>query len=117
MDVVEGLLVLIETIFLVGLKALAMKLSDPFGDDVEDLSLITYVNGGWCSSMRMLNAELPGPVDANVPGRKRTAKLGAGSTPQESGMAKFRADLCVSFTRSRFELHDVVAHIYLYIYT
>lgn len=71
MDVVEGLLVLIETIFLVGLKALAMKLSDPFGDDVEDLSLITYVNGGWCSSMRMLNAELPGPVDAEVEEEQR----------------------------------------------
>ena len=42
-ELVNGIMVLIQSIFVVGLRLLGQKMIDPFGLDVEDLSVITYV--------------------------------------------------------------------------
>lgn len=62
-DVLSGLTVLLQGVLFIGLRVLASKLSDPYGDDVEDLSVMHYVNFTWRMSMRMLEAELPEPLD------------------------------------------------------
>lgn len=43
LDVLNGLIVLLQCIFVVGLRSLGTKMIDPYGDDLEDLSVILYV--------------------------------------------------------------------------
>lgn len=58
-DVLSGLLVLLQAVYVLGLRYIADSLSDPYGDDLEDLSILEYINGTWLYSRRMLEAELP----------------------------------------------------------
>ena len=44
-EILYGIIVLLQCIFVVGLRLLGQKMIDPFGDDLEDLSVITYVEG------------------------------------------------------------------------
>ena len=43
LDILNGVIVLLQCIFVVGLRALGNKMIDPFGDDLEDLSVISYI--------------------------------------------------------------------------
>jgi hypothetical protein len=63
-DLVAGLIVALQVIFVTGLRVLAREMSDPYGDDVSDLSVMHYMNFTWTMSRRMLEAELPEPVDS-----------------------------------------------------
>ena len=63
-DVLSGLTVMLQGMFIIGLRLLAAKLAHPYGDEVENLSVIHYVNDTWRMSMRMLEAEMPSPVNA-----------------------------------------------------
>merc|ERR1712157_107265 len=42
-DVLNGFIVLMQCVFVVGLRVLGQRMVDPYGDDSEDLSVITYV--------------------------------------------------------------------------
>ena len=64
-DVAAGILVFLQCVFMVGLRILGEKLEDPYGDDVEDLSVMHYCNFVWRMSTRMIHAELPKPIDAD----------------------------------------------------
>mmetsp|Transcript_24142 Transcript_24142/g.28434 ORF Transcript_24142/g.28434 Transcript_24142/m.28434 type:complete len:449 (+) Transcript_24142:186-1532(+) len=44
MDVLNGLIVLLQCIFVLGLRSLGTKMIDPYGSDLEDLSVIHYVD-------------------------------------------------------------------------
>lgn len=61
-DVLYGLIVFMQAIFVIGLRLLGQKMMDPFGDDVEDLSVLKYIREAWKTSNRSLNANLPSPV-------------------------------------------------------
>ncbi|KAL7533425.1 hypothetical protein ACHAXR_005229 [Thalassiosira sp. AJA248-18] len=43
LDVLNGMIVFLQCIFVVGLRSLGTKMIDPYGDDFEDLSVILYV--------------------------------------------------------------------------
>jgi len=43
LDVLNGVIVFLQCIFVVGLRSLGTKMIDPYGDDLEDLSVILYV--------------------------------------------------------------------------
>ena len=43
LDILNGIIVLLQCIFVVGLRSLGTKMIDPYGDDLEDLSVILYV--------------------------------------------------------------------------
>ncbi len=58
-DVVAGLVVVLQAIFVIGLRILGQKMSDPYGDDLIDLSVIFYCNFTWRMSNRILNAQFP----------------------------------------------------------
>jgi hypothetical protein len=62
-DLVTGLVVLLQVMFVTGLRVLADLMSDPYGDDLNDLSVMHYINFTWTMSRRMLETELPEPVD------------------------------------------------------
>eukprot|EP00584_Thalassiosira_punctigera_P007426 CAMPEP_0172541766 /NCGR_PEP_ID=MMETSP1067-20121228/12536_1 /TAXON_ID=265564 ORGANISM="Thalassiosira punctigera, Strain Tpunct2005C2" /NCGR_SAMPLE_ID=MMETSP1067 /ASSEMBLY_ACC=CAM_ASM_000444 /LENGTH=384 /DNA_ID=CAMNT_0013327879 /DNA_START=121 /DNA_END=1272 /DNA_ORIENTATION=+ len=58
-DVISGLIVLVQSIFVIGLRLLGQQMIDPYGDDEEDLSVLTYVREGWETSNRILASRLP----------------------------------------------------------
>lgn len=61
-DILSGVIVLMQAIFVIGLRLLGQKMMDPFGDDVEDLSVLKYVRDAWKTSNRMLSTHFPAPV-------------------------------------------------------
>lgn len=65
-DIVAGLIVLLQAIFVVGLRVLAENMSDPFGSDVDNLSVLHYINFTWTSSIKILLAEKRPPIDKNA---------------------------------------------------
>lgn len=65
-DIVAGLIVLLQGIFVVGLRVLAENMSDPFGDDVGNLSVLHYINSTWRLSAQILLAKKPRPIDKNT---------------------------------------------------
>jgi len=42
LDILNGVIVFLQCIFVVGLRSLGTKMIDPYGDDAEDLSVILY---------------------------------------------------------------------------
>ena len=58
-DIVVGLVVFLQSIFVLGLRTLGQKMSDPYGDDLVDLSVMFYVDFTWTHSNRILNATVP----------------------------------------------------------
>jgi len=55
-DILNGLIVLLQCIFVVGLRSLGTNMIDPFGDDLEDLSVILYVESTLKSSQEILHS-------------------------------------------------------------
>jgi hypothetical protein len=58
-DLLSGVIVLVQCIFVVGLRLLGQRLLDPYGSDLEDLSVLHYVQEGWTTSQRVLSTEFP----------------------------------------------------------
>jgi hypothetical protein len=65
-DIVSGLIVLLQAIFVVGLRVLAENMSDPFGSDVDNLSVLHYINFTWMASHRIMLSQKPAAVDLNT---------------------------------------------------
>lgn len=45
LDIINFIIVFLQCIFVIGLRALGVHMIDPYGDDLEDLSVISYVEG------------------------------------------------------------------------
>jgi predicted membrane chloride channel (bestrophin family) len=58
-ETLNGTIVLLQAIFVVGLRLLGQNLTDPYGDDLEDLSVITYINIGLETSNIIMSAQPP----------------------------------------------------------
>mmetsp|Transcript_11508 Transcript_11508/g.31031 ORF Transcript_11508/g.31031 Transcript_11508/m.31031 type:complete len:401 (+) Transcript_11508:189-1391(+) len=65
-DVVRFLTVLLQAIFTIGLRILGSKLALPYGDDIEDLSVMHYINFTWRMSNRILATQFPDPISVTV---------------------------------------------------
>lgn len=65
-DLMGGLIVFLQCVFVIGLRLLGQKMSDPYGEDVEDLSVMHYVNFTWRMSNRILLSKKPSPLDPKV---------------------------------------------------
>ena len=63
-DVIAGLVVFLQAIFVDGLRILGQKMSDPYGDDVEDLSVIFFIEFTWTQSNRILASSFPDALSA-----------------------------------------------------
>ena len=88
-DVLSGLIVMVQAIFVIGLRLLGQKMSDPFGDDLEDLSVLHYVTTAWKRSNKMLESHCPDPevlpeVEDELQ-RHRKTKAPSSSTTTLSG--------------------------------
>jgi predicted membrane chloride channel (bestrophin family) len=59
-DVIGGLIVVLQSIFVLGLRILGQKMNDPYGDDLIDLSVMFFVEFTWTMSNRILKSQFPG---------------------------------------------------------
>lgn len=57
-EISSALLVLFQSVYILGLRYIAHRLSEPYGDDVEDLSVLSYVNEAWEDSRRLLACQI-----------------------------------------------------------
>jgi hypothetical protein len=58
-DLVAGLVVVLQAVFVIGLRILGQKMGDPYGEDLIDLSVIHYCVFTWKMSNRVLNTKFP----------------------------------------------------------
>lgn len=58
-EALSGLIVFLQAIFVVGLRVLGQKMIDPYGDDYEDLSVITYISTTLENCSIILSADAP----------------------------------------------------------
>jgi predicted membrane chloride channel (bestrophin family) len=63
-DLVSGLIVFLQAIFVIGLRMLGRKMIDPYGSDLEDLSVLHYIETAWQRSQAVFLAQYPGQVSA-----------------------------------------------------
>lgn len=88
-DILNGLIVILQSVFVIGLRLLGQKMVDPYGDDMEDLSVLHYIKETWQKSNRILAAQHPGEVDPPVEERlvKEMVSIGQAWEPKkETGM-------------------------------
>jgi hypothetical protein len=64
-DVVAGLVVFLQSIFLIGMRIVGQKVSDPYGSDLVDLSVMYFIDFTWTQSNRVLNSFDP-PLSTSV---------------------------------------------------
>ena len=64
-DLLSGLIVLLQAVFVIGLRILGQKQIDPYGSDYEDLSVLYYIRGTWKRSQRLLACPSFRPVVAS----------------------------------------------------
>jgi len=60
-DVIAGLVVVLQSLFVIGLRVVGQKMSDPYGDDLVDLSVVHFVDFTWTQSQRVLESKFPQP--------------------------------------------------------
>lgn len=66
MEGLAGIVVLVQSIFVVGLRLLGQKMIDPYGDDLEDLMVITIVTTCIEITRICLSSHDQGQVDPNM---------------------------------------------------
>jgi predicted membrane chloride channel (bestrophin family) len=62
LDLLNGVIVFLQCIFVIGLRALGTKMIDPYGDDLEDLSVILYVESTLEICGAILNSKQASPT-------------------------------------------------------
>mmetsp|Transcript_54611 Transcript_54611/g.132638 ORF Transcript_54611/g.132638 Transcript_54611/m.132638 type:complete len:531 (-) Transcript_54611:76-1668(-) len=60
-DIVAGLVVAFQSFFVIGLRIIGQKMSDPYGTDLVDLSVMFYIRFTWTQSNRVLETDLDFP--------------------------------------------------------
>jgi hypothetical protein len=65
-DLMGGLIVFLQNVFVIGLCLLGQMMSDPYGNDVQDLSIMHYINFTWHMSNRILLTKKPLLLDPKV---------------------------------------------------
>ena len=66
-EIVHILVLLVQCLYVIGMRILAIKLMNPYEDDVEDLSILTFIKQGWEGSANILNTKMPSEeVDITV---------------------------------------------------
>jgi len=65
LDILNGVIVFLQCIFVVGLRSLGTKMIDPYGDDLEDLSVINYVEGTFEISATIMSSQQPSRIQSS----------------------------------------------------
>jgi len=54
-----ALVVCVQCFYVIGMRSLAVKLMNPYDDDIDDLSVMTFIRTGWKASNTILNTKVP----------------------------------------------------------
>lgn len=65
-DVVGLAAVVLQGIFIVGIRVLAQIMQHPYGDELENLSVLTYIDVAYFGSIRLLNSQARDPLNPSV---------------------------------------------------
>lgn len=65
-EVLSAMIVFVQAVFVIGLRLLGNVMMDPYGDDVEDLSVLHYVQHAWEASNRILATRFPADLDPQL---------------------------------------------------
>ncbi len=65
LDILQGIIVFLQCIFVVGLRSLGTKMIDPYGDDLEDLSVINYVEATLEICATIMGSKQPASKEAS----------------------------------------------------
>ena len=92
--VIKGLVVLLQSVFVIGLRVLGQKMSDPYGDDLIDLSVMHYVEFTWTHSNRILKSHFPEAASASVEAHLISQRNGIGAAwePEKEGVVASRTN-------------------------
>ncbi|KAI2509424.1 hypothetical protein MHU86_4925 [Fragilaria crotonensis] len=60
-EAVAGLVVVLQAMYLSGLRILGQKMSDSYGDDLTDFSVVFFVQFTWTVSNRTLESQILNP--------------------------------------------------------
>jgi len=93
-DILAGLTVLVQAIVVIGLRLLGQKMSDPFGDDLEDLSVLHYVTDAWKKSSSMLASKCPSKVSLETEHELAKARTGHVKKEFEAAMKEKPPSTC-----------------------
>lgn len=92
-DLMGGLIVFLQNVFVIGLRLLGQKMFEPYGDDVEDLSVMHYINFTWRISNRILLSKKPAPLDPKVETNICRTRLSVGEAWMDSEIWSSNRDL------------------------
>lgn len=65
-ELLSAMIVFLQAVFVIGLRLLGQVMVDPYGDDVEDLSVLHYIQHAWLSSNRILATQFPSDLDSKT---------------------------------------------------
>ena len=65
-DFLSGVIVFLQAIFVIGLRMLGRKMIDPYGSDLEDLSVLHYIQIAWDRSHGVFSTKFPAPVSSDL---------------------------------------------------
>lgn len=78
-DVVGLVAVILQGIFVIGIRVLAQLMQHPYGGELENLSVLTYVEVAWAGSMRALYSQSRPPHDPNIENQLAAGRMSLGT--------------------------------------
>ena len=69
---------------MIGLRLLGLKMSDPYGEDLEDLSVMHYIEFTWRMSNRILMSSVPAEINRDGEERMVRRRLPIGDAWEDS---------------------------------
>ena len=84
LDILNGVIVFLQCIFVVGLRSLGTKMIDPYGDDLEDLSVILYVESTLEICDTIMNSKRAGRKMDTLPAVNKVQSWPKATTPTPS---------------------------------
>jgi hypothetical protein len=88
-DIIQLLVVFVQCCYVIGMRILAIKLMDPFGDDLlEGLSAMTFIRTGLETSNTILNAKFPDDTEEYTSKESQARAEGSKGNEQDSSEAQ-----------------------------
>ena len=82
-DVIGLVVVVLQGIFVIGIRVFAQMMQRPFGGELENLSVLTYIKFVYEESMRVLKSEIWAPLDVDLENQLKNGRESLGKAWEE----------------------------------
>jgi hypothetical protein len=82
-DVIGLVVVVLQGIFVIGIRVFAQMMQRPFGGELENLSVLTYLKFVYEGSMRVLKSEIWAPLDVDLENQVANGRESLGKAWEE----------------------------------